>query len=166
MENLETLEVNDKRLKISATDGMLSVEGQTDSYLIQEASMKNYELFYKAYVLAFLPVRDNPELTFTELWCFDKHFRSNIVEALKHLGFNSPEDLRPAQLEALLVSYQNQVGLLFQLHNTYPKLQGGWKMMNLQESRPQNSPYLRLLNSLQSLKIWVSMLVVSLYPGL
>lgn len=164
------LKVNDNDLKLRVANGLLHIKGQTKEFIVQEQSMHCYELFYRSYVLAFLPCENLAEFDFMDLWIWNPESRELLCEALRSIGIDTPEDLTPRQLQALLITYDDKPGLIFQLHNTYPKLMGALEMIRKTGqstvSNPPNSAFLKLRNFFLSVKTWLIFGFISLYPGL
>lgn len=108
-------------LKISIVPGMLSIsDHRGDETILPEATMDAYRKFYTNYLLAIESIKDSGD-AFIEAWCFNDRFRKLTIEALINLGLEKPERFTPSQLEALLISHEGKAGLIFQLHNTFPK---------------------------------------------
>lgn len=112
-------------LHIKVTQGILTVKDTNNKTLIlEEKSLAKFEQFYNNWNMAFNHATDT---TFAANWCFNETFNFFLRKALEAIEFVGYEDLKLSQLEALLIHTgedegEPSEGLIFRLHNTYPKL--------------------------------------------
>jgi hypothetical protein len=119
------MDINDKLLGIQLTDGAISITDTAgNNCTIFELPMVAYEMFYKLWQIAIQATisADGEQQQFTEAWVFNDAFRENMLKALVTAGLDNANMFTPRQLEALLITYKDGVGLLFQLHGQFPKL--------------------------------------------
>ena len=114
-------QVDDQQLQISGLDGFLTIKTNSGkTIIIQEQPMLVFEEFYKKWSMAMqLGGKDD----FLNAYTFNQPFRSLIVDCLQLVGLEDVGQLTLSQIEALLLSHKEGAGLLFQLHQTFPKLQ-------------------------------------------
>jgi len=120
LKHMSSFQVNNEELGFNGKESLLVIKPPTgDAVVVSELALNDFEVFYKKWSLAMqLGGKDD----FLNSWTFNQPFRSLITECLQTAGVMQPELLRLSQLEALLLSYEGKEGLLFQLHNTFPKL--------------------------------------------
>jgi hypothetical protein len=117
---MDTFSVDDDQLKVTGLDGFLTVKnskGQT--VVIQERPMLEFEEFYKKWTLA---MKVGGKDDFLNAWVYNDSFRMLTQQALEIMGITEVGLYTLSQLEALLIGYKGGPGLLFQLHNSFPKL--------------------------------------------
>ena len=115
---------NDPLMGFNLIDGALSIKDCAGKEtIIFESPMVAYEKFYRYWQLgvqASVDAEGEGE-TFTNSWCFNDSFRDHMIAALTAVGIENPTRYTPRQLEALLVTYDKGLGLIFQLHGQFPK---------------------------------------------
>lgn len=121
---------------------LLLLETDYISMEVKELPIAKYRRFSQLVTasLDVLKQHDNGSIVM-HVWDDSKQFRYLVTEALKLLGIDAAL-LTPRELELLLYrTPEKPIGYIFQLHDTYPKLNGGL------EPTPQqilNSIYLTL----------------------
>lgn len=118
------LNYKNSHLHITATNGILSVINTDKQTLtLEEKSLSQFEKFYNYWNLAFHHAKDD---IFVNNWLHNAPFKKYLTKSFEALGFNDFETLTVTQLEALLLGVsegdKQTEGLIFRLHNTYPKL--------------------------------------------
>lgn len=117
---MANFQVDNQRLQINGIDGFLSIKNSKGKTLvIQEQSMLVFEEFYKKWVMA---VRLGGQDDFLNAWVYNESFRELTEGALGLMGVTEVGLYSLSQLEALLIGYEGGPGLIFQLHNSFPKL--------------------------------------------
>lgn len=118
------LTYKNNHLHIVATNGLLSVTNtDKETLTLEEQSLAKFEQFYNYWNLAFNHAKDQD---FANNWVKNEDFKNYLTLALEAINFNKFETLKISQLEALLLGVsegdKQTEGLIFRLHNTYPKL--------------------------------------------
>lgn len=110
-------------MKHTLVPGLLSVTGYKDvEVIIEELPMAEYEKFYKYWQVAMQSVSDST-LDFTTAYCSNQAFRANVLRALEVAGIENPDTfLTPRSMQQLLMTFEGDAGLLFQLHGETPKM--------------------------------------------
>lgn len=139
---------------IKVYSGFLVIPGNkalgTKDTFVREQTAAEYLRFYECWRQAMSLL--SPEVTFSSLWLTSGSFRAKILEALGHVGIEDPLQLRLSQLKELLITCAPPddvglaTGLLFQLHQDFPKMAAP----SPENRVNQNSPLRRKLGSLRS----------------
>ena len=113
-------ELEDTALGIMGVDGLLTIKlGNGSTVTIEELPLAGFERFYKLWSMACkLGGKDD----FLNAWTFNQPFRETITRCLDVVGISEPGLLSLSQLEALLLAHDGGQGIIFKLHNTFPKL--------------------------------------------
>jgi hypothetical protein len=110
-------------------DGYLTFKSHGEDIIIEEMPLSAYEVFFRCWVaMVTTMVEGNEdadvETSFFEMLTMNAKFRQNVEVALQTMGIENPfEVLTPRQIRALFLGdAESNVGYLFKLHGTTPKL--------------------------------------------
>lgn len=98
--------------------------------VVREQPLVNYEQFYLCWQEAMAHFLQDNQDTFSNAWLHNRSFRETLTRGLGYLGIEQPGNLKLAQLEELVLQsaeYEGQPGkqgLLFKLHQDFPKIAG------------------------------------------
>jgi hypothetical protein len=106
---------------IVASNGMLTIRTKGQPIYIREQSLETFSSFYRDWQHGLALIAND---SFLEGWTNNQAARGLLELALETIGVDIEKisNLTFSQLQLLLVSDgQGGAGLIFQLHNTYPK---------------------------------------------
>lgn len=110
--------LSDPRLKIYASDGILSVNADGLSDRIGELPLNKLERVYSYW--QHLIKRFDANVT--QVWINDKQKRDELIRLFRRLGFKHPHRFTGSQVEALLFFYDSGPSILWRFHSVYPVL--------------------------------------------
>lgn len=119
--------------RIQVFNGFLKVPGSrglgTQDLIIREQTAAKYFKFYSKWQQSMSLL--GPHDTFASCWLQNDTFANLVIEAAKDLGIDNLTDLKLSQISELFVSCkvpegsdELPIGLLFRLHQDFPKLTG------------------------------------------
>jgi hypothetical protein len=99
------------------------------SLIIHEQTLEKYAEFLKHWNTAIAECLKDQGASVANLWAHSEVFRLGITLALRAVGVENPQELKPVQLEELILTAQtidsdDRRGLLFRLHSDVPKMMG------------------------------------------
>lgn len=106
-------------LKISASNGVLTVWADNVPDRIEELSLSKLERVYKKWQHLIKEVGENIAQTLLN----DKRVRNEIFKILKEFGFKRYQNFNASQIKSLLFYHENDHSLLWQFHSVYPTLE-------------------------------------------
>jgi hypothetical protein len=108
----------DSQLKISASNGILTVWANNIPDRIEELSLLKLERVYKKWQHLIKEIDSN----IAQVLLDDKQKRNEIFSILRQFGFKRYQHFTANQIKALLFYYHKEPSILWQLHSIYPTL--------------------------------------------
>lgn len=108
--------------------GHLTIPGDPP-IVLYEQTLEKYSEFLKHWNVAISECLKDQGASIAHLWAHSEVFRLGIILALRAIGLEHPENLKPIQLEELVLTAQtidseDRRGLIFRLHSDIPKMLG------------------------------------------